>query len=65
MQKLKGASFPLLIIVIILGIVLFKEFNFDTLRFRHTPIALVYMLGLGIALFFIFRGKKEKTERNG
>ena len=54
---------PILWLVIILGIVLFKEFNFDSFRFRHTPIALVYMLALGIALFFIFRGKK--TERNG
>jgi predicted ferric reductase len=64
MQKLKGTSFPLLIIVIILGVVLFKEFNFDTLRFRHAPMALVYMFGLGLALYFIFRGRK-KTERTG
>jgi len=63
MKKLLAASFPLQVITLIIGIALFKEFDFETNRFRHLPLALVYMFAFGLSLFFIFRGKKEeKTE---
>ncbi len=63
MKKLLAASFPMKVITLIIGISLFREFNFETLRFRHLPIALVYMFGFGLSLFLIFWGKKEKTEK--
>jgi hypothetical protein len=63
MKKLLAASFPMKVITLIIGISLVREFNFETLRFRHLPIALVYMFGFGLSLFLIFWGKKEKTEK--
>jgi len=60
-KKLINAPFPILVIVVILGGALLKGFDFATLRFDHTPLALVYMLALGTALFFILRRNRKGT----
>lgn len=65
MKKLLAASFPMQVITLIIGISLFREFDFETLRFRHLPLALVYMFGFGLSLFLILRGKKEEKDEGG
>lgn len=62
MKKLLNAPFPILVIVVILGGALLKEFDFTTLRFDHAPLALVYMLALGLAVYFILR--RDRKGRN-
>ena len=65
MKKLIAAPFPIQVCLLIIGISLFREFDFETYRFRHLPLALVYMFGFGLSLFFVFRGKKEETKEGG
>ena len=63
MKKLIAAPFPILVIVVILIGTLLKEFDFGTLRFDHTPLALVYLFSLGLALFLVFRRDRNGTDR--
>lgn len=51
----KKLSFPFLIIAIIIGVALYKQFDFKTLEFEKPALAIVYMIGLGIALYVLIR----------
>jgi len=56
----KGLPFPLIIIAIVLGWTIFKQFDFENLKFEKPAMAVVYILTLIMTLFFIF--KKDKSE---
>lgn len=62
MKKLINAPFPILVIVVILGGALVKEFDFTAFRFGDPPLALVYLFSLGLALYFIFRRDRKGTD---
>jgi hypothetical protein len=53
-------SFPLLVIAIVLGATIFKQFSFDTLRFENPAMAVVYILTFLMTVYFIFRKNKQK-----
>ncbi|MEN9570760.1 MAG: hypothetical protein RL172_1991 [Bacteroidota bacterium] len=59
MKKSKPLSFPLIIIAIILGSTIYKQFNFETLRFVKPAMAIVYIIGFAIAVYLLF------SNRNG
>lgn len=44
MEKKNTMSFTLLIVAIILGVTLYKQFDFETLRFEKTGLAIVYLI---------------------
>lgn len=56
----KGQPFPLIIIAIVLGGTIFKEFDFDTLRFEKPALAVVYILTFLMTVYFIFKHNNEK-----
>ena len=56
----KGQPFPLIIIAIVLGWTIFKQFDFENLKFEKPAIAIIYFLTLIMTLYFIF--KKDKKE---
>ena len=43
---------------IIIGVALYKQFDFETLSFEKPRLALVYVLGLGILAYFIVKARK-------
>ena len=47
----------------ILGITLFKKFDFETFRFEKPALAVVYMIGLAISLYFIFGNPKGLSKK--
>lgn len=55
-------SFPLIIIAIVLGGTIFKEFDFENLTFEKPALAVVYVLTFVMTVYFIF--KKDKTKAN-
>ncbi|WP_242610684.1 hypothetical protein [Aquimarina brevivitae] len=56
----KYLSFPLLIIAIILGVAIFKDFNFNTLTFKNLWLDIVYIIVFIVSLFLLFKKKKAK-----
>lgn len=60
MSTKKGLSFPLVIIAIVIGATIFKQFDFKTLRFDEPAMAVIYILTFLMTVYFIFKSNKEK-----
>ncbi len=59
MENKKSLHAVLIIVVIILSVTLYKQFDIKHFRFQKPGLALVYMTGLIIAISFLLR--KTKT----
>lgn len=55
----RNFSFPLVIVAVILGITIYKHFNFKTLTFKESWLDVVYLVTFVIVLFFLFKGKVQ------
>ena len=60
MSKKKEYSFPLIIIAIVLGLTIYKQFDFKSFRFEQPVMAVVYILTFAMTLYFLFKKDKEK-----
>lgn len=58
MSNKKGLSFPLLIIAIVLGWAIYKEFSFENFEFKKPAIALVYIIAFAIAVYLLVKRDK-------
>lgn len=63
MNKKKELSFPLIIIAIVLGWTIFKQFDFEKLKFEKPAIAVVYILTFLMTAYFIFKPNKKEVEK--
>lgn len=59
MSPKKEYSFPLIIIAIVLGWTIFKQFDFENVKFEKPAMAVVYILTFLMTLYFIFKKEKE------
>lgn len=59
MEKKKTLSFTFSIIAIILGVTLYKQFDFQQLKFEHTGLAIVYLIAFIFSIFIIVRGLRR------
>jgi hypothetical protein len=63
-MKIKRALNPLLLIIaIIIGWVLFKQFDFKNLTFKHTGLAIVYMVVLVTSIYLLIRNYKKEPKK--
>ncbi len=62
MAKRKGYSFPLIIIAVVIGWTIFRDFDFKNLKFEKPALAVVYILTFLMTLYFIFKKDKQKEE---
>ncbi|UIR54938.1 hypothetical protein LZQ00_11675 [Sphingobacterium sp. SRCM116780] len=60
MEKKKALSFTFIIIAIILGVTLFKQFDFENLKFEKTGLAIVYGIAFIFSIYFLIRNAKNK-----
>ena len=63
MEKSKAPVFTFSIVAIILGVTLFKQFDFKNLKFENTGLAIVYMLVFIASVYFIIKGLKTTTNK--
>ena len=61
-NKKSGGFSPLYILAVILGVILFKQFDFQTFTFKHLGLGIVYMLTFAMLIFFIIKGKREEQK---
>lgn len=60
MNTKKGLSFPLLIIAIVLGGTIFKQFDRENLKFEEPALAVVYIITFLISVYLLVKNGKEK-----
>ncbi|PST83107.1 hypothetical protein C7T94_10870 [Pedobacter yulinensis] len=60
MQKKRSVNFILLIIVIILGTTLYKQFDFGTFIFQQPAMAVVYGITFLACLFLLIKAYRGK-----
>jgi uncharacterized membrane protein YqhA len=54
----KSLKYISAVIAIILGVTLFKQFNFETFQFKKPSLAVVYAVGFVLSLFLYFKKSK-------
>jgi len=60
MEKKNSLTFVFAVVAIILGITLFKQFDFAELRFEKTGLAIVYLIGFIIAIYVLVSNARNK-----
>ena len=68
MEKNKAPMFTFAIVAIILGVTLFKQFDFENLKFENTALAIVYMIVFVFAIYVLIKNfiskKQQSTSRD-
>jgi predicted ferric reductase len=63
MENKKSLNFFFGIIAIILGWILFKQFDFENLKFKHTGLAIVYIVTFVFSIYFLMKNYKNRPEK--
>lgn len=61
MENKKSLSFPLMVVVIILGVTLYKQFDFESLKFEKPALAVLYIIVFLAALYFLIKKPKKSS----
>jgi hypothetical protein len=60
MEKKKAPIFTFSIVAIIVGVTLFKQFDFESLTFEQPGLAIIYGIVFIASLYFIIRSSINK-----
>ncbi|RYY36853.1 MAG: hypothetical protein EOP46_04935 [Sphingobacteriaceae bacterium] len=60
MENRKLLLFTFSIVAVILGVTLFKQFDFENFKFEKTGLAIVYIIGFIIAIYVVIKNIKSK-----
>ncbi|WP_449437203.1 hypothetical protein [Pedobacter steynii] len=60
MSNKKGQAFLFAIIAIILGWTLYKQFDFENLKFEKPALAILYTLTFLVSVYFLIKSFREK-----
>lgn len=60
MDKKKAPIFTLRIVAIILGVVLFKQFDFKHLKFEQPALAIVYLIVFIFSVYILIKNARNK-----
>ena len=60
METKKVLRFTFTVVAIILGITLFKQFDFKNLKFENTGLAIVYAVVFIFSIYFLIKNSKNK-----
>ena len=63
MENKKAPNFFLVIIAIILGQALFKQFDFENLEFEKPSLAVVYIIVFGFSIYLLVTKTKNRPEK--
>lgn len=63
MENRKATSFIFSIIAIILGVTLFKQFDFESLKFEKPALAIVYIIVLAFSIYILLKKPKNQAEK--
>jgi len=55
-------SIPLIIIAVIVGSALYRQFDYATFRFKNVGLGIVYLITFVAAVVFLVRGRRSKEQ---
>lgn len=59
MEKKPVLRFTFTIVAIIVGVTLYKQFDFKTFKFEHTGMAIIYGLTFAFSIFYLVKNRKK------
>lgn len=59
MENNKSITFVFWVIAIILGVTLFKQFDFKTLKFENPAMAVIYAIVFVFSVYYIIKNSKK------
>ena len=62
MGNKKGVNLTWLLIALMLGITLFKHFNFQTFSFRMPVLDIIFLITLVVTIYFIIKDFKNRSK---
>jgi predicted ferric reductase len=63
MENKQTLLFPFWIVAIILGVTLYKQFDFKNLRFEKPELAIVYIIVFLFSVYYIVKNTKRGSEK--
>ncbi|MBS4063718.1 MAG: hypothetical protein KGZ74_04120 [Chitinophagaceae bacterium] len=63
MQTKKGLSFFGIIVALIVGAALYREYDPAAGAFKNTGLAIIYFITFVFAVFLLIRGYSKRTEK--
>lgn len=63
MENKKLLSFTFTIVAIILGVTLFKQFDFENLKFKNTGLAIIYLVTFAFSIYFLIKNSKNQSQK--
>jgi type IV secretory pathway TrbL component len=63
MEKKKTLNIFSIILIIIIGRALFRQFDFENLEFEKPALAIVYIFAMALSIFFLIKGYKKKRAK--
>lgn len=61
-EKSKAPLFTMWVVAFIVGVALYKQFDFDSMRFKHIGLSIIYMATFVFAVYVLIKNRKKKTE---
>jgi len=63
MQNNKVSSFLFIVVAIILGVVLYKHFDFQNKKFAKPALDTLYFITFVVSIFFIVKNFRENSKK--
>ena len=63
MENKKLVNFFFVMIALILGWTLYKQFDFENLRFENTGLAIIYMVVFVMSIYFLIKDYRKRPEK--
>ena len=63
MKNKKSLNFIFLIMAIIVGVALYKQFDFENLKFRQPGLAIVYGITFAFSIFILVKDYRKPPEK--
>lgn len=62
MDEKKGTNFTLLVVAFILGITLFRHFDFKTVSFKMPVLDTIFLITFVASIYMIVKDKKKQSK---
>lgn len=62
MENKKGINFVFAIVAVIIGVALWKQFDFDTFKFQKPALAIVYLVVFIASVYLLIKDYNKRSE---
>jgi len=63
MDDKKGVKFIFVVVAFILGLTLFRHFDFKTVSFKMPTLDIIFLIAFIVTIYLLIKDFKKKTEK--